>query len=292
MSHFTVMVIGYNPECRLAPFDENLEVEEYDNGAVSEDEKQQMIACCNKERKTKYKNFERCYERFGEDWNGNRWRKDNDGIWREYTSRNPNSKWDWYVLGGRWSGTFLILKEGATSGIVGTSGTGGNEVGYDAALKMDIDFDAIKSKGREYGLNQYREVAQKCGGRIPKPKILWDTLLHSDKYAHYSIKQKRQIYHSQKAIKCWEAAGFGNSFFGLEIEDFQCTEEEYAARKELESFVPYAVVYDGEWFGRGDMGWWGVSSNECPADEWNAKVWEIVDSLPDDTLISFYDCHI
>lgn len=42
MSHFTVMVIGDDPEGQLAPFDENESVEEYCTGEVSEDDKQQM----------------------------------------------------------------------------------------------------------------------------------------------------------------------------------------------------------------------------------------------------------
>lgn len=47
--------------------------------------------------------FEETYTKFGDDWNGNNWRKDEDGVWAVYSSYNPNSKWDWYSVGGRWS---------------------------------------------------------------------------------------------------------------------------------------------------------------------------------------------
>lgn len=46
--------------------------------------------------------FELTYAEFGEDWNSNHWRKDENGVWAVYSEYNPDSKWDWYVVGGRW----------------------------------------------------------------------------------------------------------------------------------------------------------------------------------------------
>lgn len=60
-----------------------------------------------------------------------------------------------------------------------------------------------------------------------------------------------------------------------------------------EQFSPYAMVKDSQWYAKGKMGWWGVTIQTYYSDdEWRDKVWELVQSLPDDTLISFYDCHI
>ena len=82
MSHFTVMVVGENPEEQLEPFREN------DESFVS------------------------------------------------------NSKFDWYELGGRWTGS-LKLKDGR-SGVTGTPGviTNNANKGFcDQARLQDIDFD-------------------------------------------------------------------------------------------------------------------------------------------------------
>ena len=49
-----------------------------------------------------WRSFWRTYRKFGEDWNGNSWRKEKKGVWAVYSSYNPNSKWDWYSVGGRW----------------------------------------------------------------------------------------------------------------------------------------------------------------------------------------------
>ena len=200
------MVIGDDPEKQLAPYDENMKVNEYCDGELSEKDKQRMLDYYNESRTTLYKDFDECYAENGEAWDGNSCKKNENGVWCEYSIYNPQSKWDWYVLGGRWSGAILKLKEGATSGIVGVKAWCTNTHGYDAALKKDIDFEAM-----------FRED---------------------------------------------------------------------------ENWAPYAVVKDSEWLERGQMGWWGISTNDAPKEEWSTKVRELIESLSDDTLISFYDCHI
>lgn len=51
-----------------------------------------------------FEKFAECYEENGNDWNGNRWKLNEEtGIWEEWSTYNPDSKWDWYSIGGRWS---------------------------------------------------------------------------------------------------------------------------------------------------------------------------------------------
>lgn len=291
MSHFTVMVIGNDPEEQLERYDEKTEVEEYEDGVVSEEDKLQMMNYYA-EKGHKFSSFSECYAYFGEEWNDNSYRKNENGIWHRYSTYNPDSKWDWYVLGGRWSGKFIRLKPGATSGVSGVGGAFENEVGIDAALKSDIDFEAIRQEAEERARKYYQEIVDKCGGSIPKLELHWEIIRDGKEYAHLSIDDKRALYHSQAAVIRWKETGCGNDFFGPQLEDFQCTEEEFINRKLLNTFIPYAFVKDGEWYASGDMGWWGISSNELPEQEWQNKVWEMLMTLPDDTFISFYDCHI
>lgn len=291
MSHFTVMVIGKNPGEQLEQFDANLKVNEYENGEVSEKDKLKMMNHYA-EQGYKFSSFSECYKRFGKKWNGNSCRKDKNGIWHRYSTRNPNSKWDWYVLGGRWSGHFIRLKPDATSGITGVKSTFDNEVGIDAALKGDIDFEAIRKERKEKAQEYYQKIADKCGGNIPKLELFWETIRDGKEFAHLSIDDKQSLYQSQDAVKRWYDICCDNGLFDLQLEDFQCTEAEFVNRSLLNTFVPYAFIKDGEWYSSGDMGWWGVSSNEIPQDEWQNKVWKMLAALPDDTLISFYDCHI
>lgn len=291
MSHYAVLVIGNDPEFQLAPFDENESVEPYLVGEVLDKDKQSMLDFYNEKYNNKYSSFEDCYAENGDDWNGNRWKQGEDGTWYEYSTYNPDSKWDWYSLGGRWSGCFIKLKEGAT-GVMGCCGVFGNKVGVDQAEKKDIDFDRIKREAREKAVKTYREIAEKCGGTIPTLPLSWSNIFKSDKYVNMSMDEKLTLYHSQEAVKIWSEK-VGNSPFGYDIDNFQCSEEEYANRAELNSFIPYAVLYEGEWISRGDMGWWGMTINKhFEENEWQKKVWELIDQCADDTLFSFYDLHI
>lgn len=138
MSHYTVAVITKtNPyetnELRelLAPFDENLEVEKYvyrTREQIIKDAKEHKEALVKKiEEETdieKLKNYlispTRQYSR-----------KlltavtDSDFYWaevdrdmfdvidgNEYSTYNPDSKWDWYEVGGRWSGLLISKADG------------------------------------------------------------------------------------------------------------------------------------------------------------------------------------
>ena len=56
---------------------------------------------------------------------------------------------------------------------------------------------------------------------------------------------------------------------------------------------PYAfVTTDGEWVERGEMGWFGISSNEMNEDEWDAKFREYLKTLDKDIILTLVDCHI
>lgn len=226
MSHFTVMVIGENPEEQLAPFNENLEmpkyvsytrdqliekgkkdIESYKNGRYSEflaDPEKYKSECTNQghidylENKFPkklnwtdeeiYQDEIKYYEPEEIGSNG-----------ETYSTRNPKSKWDWFVLGGRWSG-MIKLKDGSS----GINGCGSllmqNEPGIDQAAKSDI--------------------------------------------------------------------------------------------ANIDELVTFALLKDGQWYERGEMGWWGVAHDEKDEDLWKTQFNKLIEGLPNETLISIFDCHI
>lgn len=112
--HSLLLVIGDGALDELMrPFDEELEVPEYEVGEVDDFDKKCMMDYYLENKGADFKSFDEYYKLYGEDWNGNRWRKDDDGVWREFSTSNPQSKWDWWEVGGRWAGR-IILKEGVT----------------------------------------------------------------------------------------------------------------------------------------------------------------------------------
>jgi hypothetical protein len=275
MSHFTVLVIGNNPEEQLMPFDENMEVEEYRVGLVSDEEKGRITkfyTTPNTDRhhykltkeeveENKKLSFEELYEKYGEAWNNKRYRKDENGDWTEYSTYNPESKWDWYVLGGRWTGYFLPRK--GKSGKLGQQGTFGNnpkEGWVDQIKKGDIDFVEMKKAEEKRAKKTYKEFEEKLKNDPQTKKF--------HPYFEFGVKNK---------------SGNNHEFIPE-------TKEEYIER--CNDLKTYAVVKDGVWYQKGDVGWFGMSSNEKDEADWSAEFWKLIRELPDDTMLSLYDCHI
>lgn len=60
----------------------------------------------------------------------------------------------------------------------------------------------------------------------------------------------------------------------------------------LDELSAYAVVKDGNWYEKGEMGWFGISTNEVSDEEWRNELKKLLTNLSDDTLITYVDCHI
>ena len=60
----------------------------------------------------------------------------------------------------------------------------------------------------------------------------------------------------------------------------------------LNEIVTFAIIKDGEWHERWEMGWWCSVSNEKNQDTWEAEVRSLLADLPGDTLLTVVDCHI
>jgi hypothetical protein len=178
MSHFTVLVIGDNPEKQLAPYGENIEncPEECVKFVDVEDEERLIWKTETVERvvmpdgrllspfddtfkieswrhevpkhlKKKEVPFTELYPKFEDyieeyvgytrDSQRNRY-----GYWA-----NPNAKWDWYSLGGRWTGFFKLKKN--SLGLLGEPGilTEPAEIGHvDQCRWGMVDIDGMRKE--------------------------------------------------------------------------------------------------------------------------------------------------
>ncbi len=59
----------------------------------------------------------------------------------------------------------------------------------------------------------------------------------------------------------------------------------------IEPEIPYALVLDGEWIGRGKMGWWGMSFGDAKKADWEKTVRGLLEKVPTQ-IITGVDCHI
>lgn len=111
--HYTLIVVVRDSEDvddLMAPYGSEYSVVPHWGKPVSKDEKEEFCLYY----KVELKDFDKTYEEYGEDWNGNIWRKDRNGVWKYWITWNDYTTWDWYEVGGRWPGR-LQLKKNAKS---------------------------------------------------------------------------------------------------------------------------------------------------------------------------------
>lgn len=213
MSHFVGLCFGDYWESNLDAYDEGLEVEEYvvytkdeaidivkQNHAKAYESaieylSKSDITKSNKEYyqsiidKGLFISYEDAWKKVL-DWGYKL--DDEENLLSTY---NPDSKWDWYSIGGRWSG-FLCTKEKDDEG---------NPIRVNQAQFKDID---------------------------------WDYMFENH-------------------------------------------------------IIPFNyVTEEGEWCEKGEMGWWGITTNEMEQDDWDDNFKRYLKLVEDDCLVTVIDFHI
>jgi hypothetical protein len=199
----------------------------------------------------------------------------------------PSPKWDWFQIGGRWSG-FFKLKPGALGqkgerSLLATPGEPEDPMSADIARKGDIDFEGMRDAAGNAAAARFDE-ARALIGDLPQPED-FDAVRtrHGE-----NIDAAREEYWAQPGLQAIrKMLGWSES-----PQVFWGEREAYIKDARDNAILTHAVVKDGEWYEHGEMGWWGIVSNEKPDDEWRTKFNELVDGLPDTTVLTLVDCHI
>jgi len=319
MSHFTVLVVGDDIDKQLEPFFEQGDEGDYFMEFEPEVEsREELIASWKRhnaeieaipaqERSSYHQTYD-TPEEYAEKYHG--W-IERDGQWG-YIS-NPRAKWDWYVVGGRWSGS-LKYKEGGVGTMGHHRGTGAeiakmkNPGDWDEETKRqvanrlcdsctvgDLDIEGMKQEAIEAANDKYESFEAAVGlegAPLPFSEFRKDYPDGDD-----GLKAARDSYGSIEWVKKYEAAQKEDKvpflFLGDAVEFFCCHNggrEEFVRRAAAESFSTYAVLKDDVWYEKGEMGWFGISTNEV--EDWQSEFLDLVGTLPADTTITVVDCHI
>jgi tetratricopeptide (TPR) repeat protein len=294
MSHFAVLVIGDNVEEQLAKFDENIEMPRYVKATKAEliEKQRQDILEYKKNYYDVYMADPEAYSVGARiehinylanefplrlNWTDEELYAEATKYYEEseigpegeaYSTYNPDSKWDWYQIGGRYAGR-LHLKEGVEKDQDPNFSWGWDaktmakivaEPRVDSARVKDIDWAKIHLNQKDYD-EAIRFWEMKVEGAEPQTDEERDAL----KWDWY-----RDGYYQER---------YGNK-------------ETYA--KCMASFTMWAIVKDGVWYEKGNMGWW-ASSDEThdEAVAWELNMYDkFIKDLPEDTLLTVVDCHI
>ena len=313
MSHFTVMVInseGENDvEKQLQPFHEYecTGIKDEYVKFVSPDKSEADLQSEFEEVKDKY-NYD-TFEDFMRDYHGYEYNED-EKRWGRWT--NPNRKWDWYQIGGRWAGklklkssvvkTRSLLKMPAQPNFSWgwddesrTSKSTGEFA--DVARKGHIDWESMMNDAALKYEEMWDTVANIMGinakGHIRQPKYSWDNCRGMFPGEH---NKAREFYHKQPIVELFNTKVNMDHSLDIfaSIEDFDCTRAEYGQRGADNAISTYAVLKDGEWISKGEMGWFGMSSeSDEEAKQWSDGFFEnFIKPLDDNALITIVDCHI
>ena len=295
MSHFTVMIVADDIEQQLAPFQENNMrdcpkeflnfhetesemLEEYktktatkvvmpdgtllnpwdDRFEVQGPERWQrdhVVPPTLVQREIPFTELYATFEEYAEDWCGDEERDEKEGRFGYW--ENENAKWDWYQVGGRWTGFFLLKKDAKHPAAVGSPGlmTPPAESGWvDSARKGDIDFDGMRDDAEREARWIYGIVVGFLGHAPDhKPWSFYtnDKETFSDDASGFQAR--RDAYHGQPALKLANEIirrAAENSkdekerdlLRWVELDQFLCTEDQYAQRARDHAVSTFALL--------------------------------------------------
>jgi len=235
------------------------------------------------------------FEKFMEDYGD--YEKDEStgkyGYWE-----NPNAKWDWFQIGGRWQGC-LHVKKGARSAKNGEPSLLMKDHKFeddkvDAAQKCDIDFEGWKAdtdKQLEEWWKKYQQLLKGTLKEDDNPFYgmhydlcqmgLRETPAVNDKEIEAARKK------SPKDRSKWpEAVWMTKEITKAELEI------NYRWRFE---FNTYAACTEKEgWLEKGKMGWFGCSTDKSEdREKWGKSFFNrFFLNAPEDEWFAVVDCHI
>lgn len=191
---------------------------------------------------------------------------------------NPAKKWDWWTVGGRYSGRLWPKGRKADDGV-------------DSCRVSDLDRDQMKAVAVDRRRNELEDVCD-------KGKMEWSQLdaafaeYHPARAEWLAMPEPRprgREYYDWLDAKGLRLAGKLNrgAFDVPEVKPGQTVAEWCLAAPWLSTF---AFLRDGQWAERGEMGWWGTVHNE--SDDWPEALQRLLVDVPDDHWLTVVDCHI
>jgi len=182
---------------------------------------------------------------------------------------NPDKKWTCYS-----PDCVFLLKNGSIAS---------------KALKKDIDFETVINNTcleaeKEY--DKFQTFLSSNNLEFPKT---WEEC----KAEFKTYEKADKFYLKQKAVEVFNKhrSEFKGPYYKCPFSYFGKSKEDFIERERYQGVVTFAVVKDSQWFSRREN-LWVSTSNDISREDWNAKFWELVNSVPDDTMFSLYNCHI
>lgn len=212
-----------------------------------------------------------------------------------FSARNPESMWDYWRIGGRWSDYFLAHSGAGL--VTAARGWDSPKPPTDSKLRADggpkrlLDFDAMREQAGRDAHAEYDKWDVVCTGTPPAQS--WQEIGSLAKLGEITWDEARRRYNTQPRVEAAKRAGIGD--WDCPVEKFMSGREEFVAEQRRGAVPGYALVtLDEEWIAPGRMGWFGASS-DGPGERsgYRAAVNAYLDDkVADDDFVIVLDCHI
>jgi len=172
---------------------------------------------------------------------------------------NPDSRWDWWAEGGRYS-DFFLLKDGTSSF---------------TALASDIDVVGMVERAKKERGDLYDGCHKIIAGR---PWVTRSELVEKCKGDYnkaYKLFTRQKVY--RDLYKLWEDRYLLNR---TSMDEFKLTRQEFIACQCVNVFETAAIVRDGAW--------WDSEDEYCDVPPHTP---ESILALPPSTRLTVVDCH-
>lgn len=186
---------------------------------------------------------------------------------------NPNAKWDWYVVGGRWH----------------------NYYGVDFGFAHEFKFKEINEKSALEAV----EIREKFLENLSSVNVTDEDISKASKKYENSDWIK-SFWNSPEQLaresKAYDLAVGDERFWW----DYNKVLDMRLSKKELYNKEAYAgathafIDEKGKWHERGQMGWFASCAyeNESSYDGENGEFWTFINNVPRGTVLLLVDCHI
>ena len=201
---------------------------------------------------------------YAEDYHG--YTEERDGRIGRLT--NPNAQWDWWVVGGRWS-NHLLLNSGERA---------------DSARKEDIDFETLRA---QYAI-EYRDDWDRAASVIAGRELIPFAHFRDEVHGGKNHDKAREDYWAQPVLRDLKDAPWSDVW--TEYTDYFMPRDKYIFEKTMMRLGTFAILKDGEWMQRADMGWWGITTDEDAS--WYERYDNVLSTIRPNQHLTVVDCHI
>jgi len=224
---------------------------------------------------------------------------------RAYTmsTYNPDSKWDWWLIGGRWQRSLVSISDAdphlLIHGVPGVFGDNDNPyLDSDNRIFCDggpvelLDFHTIRENEATRQLERY-DTWQSIVAQHGSPPA-WQHLRSLVEVGEMEIDDARRLYNEHPAIVAAGKAEIYSFMSRSPEEEFGLNRDEFADNARRDAVPGWALItLDGKWAEAGKMGFWAISdATEDSTRNYKEFANRYLESLPKDTIIVMLDCHI